>query len=418
YVSRVTSENIELAVQIRNQGNPISTLPISLFETNNLVAKNAVEIDTETSAVFTIPANKKFNGSLSIEDPNLQYDNELFFNIDESSKIKVLSINQAKDDYLKKIYTADEFEFIGYDFNALNYNLIDSQNLIILNELERIPVSLTTALLSFSSNGGSILIIPSNKSNVNTYNQFFANYNYGRFQELNPLQKKITSINFSHPLLTNVFSNQINNFQYPRVNSYFPSSNNSGVVLRYEDNTPFLSQIENVFITTAPLNQENSNFQNSPLIVPVFYNIGKQSLKIPQLYFNIGDENTIDISTKLQQDDILTLSNETNSVVPLQQTYPNKVSLKTNDYPNLSGILDVKNKENILIQLSFNFKRDESLLRYMDLESFENIETYNTISDSLEAIKSATNVNELWKWFVIFALGFLLIEMSILKFLK
>ena len=105
-------------------------------------------------------------------------------------------------------------------------------------------------------------------------------------------------------------------------------------------------------------------------------------------------------------------------MVPLQQTYPNKVSLKTNDYPNLSGILDVKNKENILIQLSFNFKRDESLLRYMDLESFENIETYNTISDSLEAIKSATNVNELWKWFVIFALGFLLIEMSILKFLK
>ena len=65
YVSRVTSENIELAVQIRNQGNPISTLPISLFETNNLVAKNAVEIDTETSAIFTIPANKKFNGSCS-----------------------------------------------------------------------------------------------------------------------------------------------------------------------------------------------------------------------------------------------------------------------------------------------------------------------------------------------------------------
>ena len=105
-------------------------------------------------------------------------------------------------------------------------------------------------------------------------------------------------------------------------------------------------------------------------------------------------------------------------MVPLQQTYPNKVSLKTNAYPNLSGILDVKNKENILTQLSFNFKRDESLLRYMDLESFENIETYNNISDSLEAIKSATNVNELWKWFVIFALGFLLIEMSILKFLK
>lgn len=353
FISRATAENLELTVLIKNQGDLISTLPVSLFEDTNLIAKNAVEIDTGSEVVFTIPANQKFNGKISIEDPNLQYDNELFFNIEKGSKIKVLTINETSDIYLRKIFTNDEFKFNSYNFNALNYNLIDDQNLIILNEIKRIPVSLSTALSSFTSNGGNVLIIPSIETDLNSYNQYFINNNISEYQTFRSTEKRITSINFSHPLLNNVFNKQIRNFQYPRVNSFYTSNNNSGNILNYEDNAPFLFQNNEIFVVTAPLNQENSNFQNSPLIVPVFYNIGKQSLKIPQLYYNIGEDNTIDISTKLQQDDILTLSNELNSVIPLQQTYPNKVTLKTNDYPNVSGTLDVEKQRNCIKSIKF-----------------------------------------------------------------
>ena len=175
---------------------------------------------------------------------------------------------------------------------------------------------------------------------------------------------------------------------------------------------------KNVYSFTSALNDENSNFKNSPLIVPVLYNMGKQSLKLPKLYYSISIENTIDVNTKLSQDDILTLNSGDESVIPLQQTYSNKVEITTNEYPSEAGIYAVKNKETILKHLSFNYNRNESNLSYFDLSSIPNVTVSNNLNSTLLGIKSATNVNELWKWFVIFALAFLIMEMLILKFFK
>ncbi|WP_456438693.1 BatA domain-containing protein [Psychroserpens sp.] len=419
YISKSTVENLELTVLLKNQGDRIETLPVSLFNDDKLIAKSAVDIESESSTIFTIPTNTIFNGKITIEDANLQYDNELYFNIDQREAIKVLAINEADDTFLKKIYTSDEFDYSSTLFNTLNYNRLDDQNLIVLNELKEIPLSLIAALKAFTNNGGNMLIIPSNNIRLNTYSQLFNNYNFSKFDSISPQEKRVTTINFSHPLLTNVFDKQIKNFQYPKVNSYYYNASNSGTsILSFEDGSSFLSQSKNTYRFSAALNTDNSNFKNSPLIVPVLYNIGKQSLKVPKLYYTLGEENSIDIPTKLQQDDILTLVNGENSVIPLQQTYTNKVALKTSDYPNSSGIIAVQNKETFLKNLSFNFNRNESNLAYFDLTNIENATVSESITTTINDIKSATNVNELWKWFVIFALAFLIIEMLILKYLK
>ncbi|MDG5491916.1 BatA domain-containing protein [Psychroserpens sp. SPM9] len=419
YVSKTTVENIELTVTLKNQGEPIETLPVSLYNDNKLMAKTAVTITDDATTNFTIPANAVFNGKLLVEDSNLQYDNTLYFNIDRREKINVLAINETDDSFLKKIYTSDEFEYTSVDFNALNYNSIDQQNLIVLNELNTVPNSLITALKSFTDNGGNLLIIPSSNIRIDTYNQLFATYNLSNFSSLNPVEKKITTINFSHPLLTNVFDKRVTNFQYPKVNSFYSNSYNLvASILSFEDGSSFLSQSGNAYRFSAALYTENSNFKNSPLIVPILYNIGKQSLKTGDLFYTIGKENTIDIATQLQQDDILTLVNGENSVIPLQQTYDNKVELITNIYPDAAGIIAVQNKDAFLKNLSFNFDRNESLLKYFDIQSISNTSINNSLSSAISDIKSATNVNELWKWFVIFAVIFLIIEMLILKFLK
>lgn len=419
YISKSDAENIELTVTLKNQGQAIETLPVSLYNTDNLVAKSSVAIKDKAATNFTIPINTTFDGKLTIEDTNLQYDNSLYFNLDKQDKIKVLSVNETDDAFLKKIYTNDEFEYTSSKFNALNYNAIASQNLVVLNQLKDIPNSLITALKSFTNDGGYLLIIPSNDSNLNSYNQLFTNYNLPNFGMLNSIEKRVTSINFSHPLLTNVFDKEVRNFQYPKVNSVFSlSPSTASSVLNFEDNSAFLSQAQHAFAFSAAIDNANSNFKNSPLIVPVLYNIGKQSLKLPQLYYTIGHENSIDINTHLRQDDILTLHKGENSVVPLQQTYTNKVELITDEYPDIAGVFEVKNKETVLRHLSYNYNRNESNLNYYNLSNLENVNTNASIASAFDSIKSVTNVNALWKWFVIFALAFLIIEMLILKFLK
>lgn len=419
YISKFQATTLELNVRIKNQGDAIETLPVALYNQEQLISKSSVSIVEKAETTFTIPRDAIFDGKILIEDSNLQYDNVLYFNINTRDKIKVLTINEANDDFLKKIYSEDEFEYTFTDFKALNYNSLESQNLIVLNELKDLPNSLITALKSFTDNGGSIVIIPSIDIAISSYNQIFKNYNLPNFNTSNTAEKKITAINFSHPLLVNVFDKKVSNFQYPKINSYFPTSTSgSSSILSYEDGTAFLSESDRAYAFSAALNEDNSNFKNSPLIVPILYNIGKQSLKIPNLYYTIGQENTIDISANLQQDNILSLDDGTSSVVPLQQTYANKVEIKTSDYPDVAGIFSVKNKETTLQKLSYNYNRNESDLNYMNLSNFNSVEISSSIASAINDIKSATNVNELWKWFVTFALGFLIIEMLILKFFK
>ncbi|WP_426430449.1 BatA domain-containing protein [Winogradskyella sp. HB-48] len=419
YVSNSNAETLDLSVKLSNQGEAIENITVSLFNDAILIAKNAVDISESSEAMFSISNNTVINGKLVVEDAGLQYDNSFYFNINSNPKIKVLAINEnADDNFLKRIYTEDEFEYNSFNLNSLNFNLIPDQNLIVLNELEAISDALITALISFKNDGGYILIIPSKEINLNTYNQLFKNLSSNQFLVLNNQQKRITTINYNHPLLANAFYSKVDNFQYPKVEFSYSFSSNSNSVLSFEDSNAFLVGYNGVYAFSSALNDDSSNFKNSPLIVPTLYNLGKQSLKLSQLYYTIGQPNSIAVNAVLGQDDILTLGNSENSVIPLQKTYSKTVILETQEYPENAGIYEVKNKSEVIQNLSFNYDRGESNLSYLDLKNMPNISVNESLATTINDIKSSTTINALWKWFVIFALVFLIIEVLLLKYLK
>lgn len=420
WIASKSTAIIELKVKLSSSNSEGTNVPISLFNGDKLVAKSSVEINGETITSFSLPNNQEIKGRLIIEDQGLQYDNSLFFNIGKPEFIQVLSINASDDDFLSRIYSKDEFNFLGVDLKSLNYNTISEQNLIILNELEQIPNALKIALKQFHSNGGQLIIIPSeNDISISPYNNLYSDYGFIKLDSLTSREKKITSINYNHPLLSEVFEKRISNFQYPKVQKFFDySSNNGNPILSFEDYSSFLLEHNNVYAFTASINTENSNFQNSPLIVPIFYNIGKLSLNNPTIYYNIGSPNQIDIKVNLGQDEILEFKNTTEVIIPLQQTFNSKVQLFTDQLPNIADTYTVFNQDSVLTYLSYNFNREESKLNYLALNNSDYYALKTSLKDVIDDIKIANNVNELWKWFVIFALGFLVIEMLILKFLK
>ena len=419
YISETNPTTIEVKVSLKNSGIPIENLPVSLYNNDNLIAKTSVAIEQDAETTFSLPVNQIINGKITISDSNLQFDNTLFFNINKPSKINVLVINGDDDAFLKRIYTKAEFNYTSTPERQLNYNLIDKQHLIILNELNSIPVALNSALKQFTNQGGSIIIMPSKAINKVSYNQLLANYN-SSFNDLITSEKRITTINYSHPLYNNgVFEKQVKNFQYPRVNSFYNiASTGLSSVLQFEDGKTFLGQRKNAYIFTAALNQENSSFKNSPLIVPTLYNIAKQSFKIPELYYTIGKENTFDVETKMQQDAVLSLEKNDISIIPKQQYFNNKVVINTSEEPSFSGTYSIENKNETIKNVSYNYSRNESNLTYRNLSSLKNVTVSDSITKVFDTIKSETKVNALWKWFVIFALALLIIEMLILKFFK
>ncbi|WP_345272467.1 BatA and WFA domain-containing protein [Flaviramulus aquimarinus] len=419
FISKTTATSIELKVHLKNNGDTVENLPVSLYNDDVLIAKTSVAISKDAETTFTLPVNEVINGKITISDTNLQFDNSLFFNFNNASKIKVLTINATDDSFLKRIYTKGEFNYTSVQDNQLNYNLIDAQHLIVLNELKTIPIALTSALKQFTNQGGSLIIIPSRAINKTSYNQLLNNYNTN-FSDLVSSEKHITTINYSHPIYNNgVFEKQVKNFQYPKVNNFYNiSSNRITSVLQFEDGKLFLGQSKNSFVFTSALNTKNSSFKNSPLIVPTLYNIAKQSFRIPELYYTIGEENSYDVETQLQQDAILSLVSDAVNIIPKQQYFNNKVIINTSESPSIAATYIITNKNETVKNVSYNYNRNESDLTYRNLANSYNINLSNSITEIFNTIKSDTKVNALWKWFVIFALALLIIEMLILKLFK
>ena len=418
YVSKYGAENIEIIATLSAPSN-IQSIPVSLYDNDKLIAKTSAVFEALKGEVnFTLSANEVVNGKIEISDSGITYDNHLFFNINEMEKPKVLAIGDASSEYLRRIYPANEFLFSSFLLKNLNYRDLELQNLILLNELEKLPTSLMASISSFVSNGGNLGIIPSTNTDINAYNQLLSRFSLGSFVEKVSTETKITQITFSHPLYENVFEKNIGNFQYPKVSEFFKINSNASKILGYQNGEPFLLSTNGIYLFTASIANQNSNFKQSPLIVPTFYKMGVNSLKRVGLYHTMGGQIRMDIAQKIAKDHILKVSKNGLDFIPQQRAHANKVSLTFNENPFEDGIYNILENGNILKKISFNYPRNESDLEFLDFNSIPAASKQSSIAALFQDLENDNSVTELWKWFVILAVLFILIEVLIIKYLK
>lgn len=413
FISKRESNSIDIKVNVSSKEFIDNPVTLSLENNGLLVSKTSVNLQSGSdSAVFNYDSKESVNGRIYIEDNGLEFDNELFISNNQDSKIKVLIVNETDGDFLNRIYRDVEFETTAVRSKDLNFNLIKEQNLIVLNELKNISTNLAIELNNFLSNGGSLVLIPSlEQSGYESINGISSTDN------ISEVEKRITEINFNHPLLKGVFNKRVTNFQYPKVNATVNEIAALNPILKYEDGNSFLYQKSNVYLFTAPLNNQNSNFKNSPLIVPVLYNIGKSSLPVPQLYYTTGKSNTVAITTTMEPDQILELNNNNSSIIPQQRAFNDLVLLDINDELKDPGNYQVKKGEEVITSLSFNTSRTENEESYFTAADLGGNVHYS-IEDLIYKLQQEEGILSLWKYFVLGVLFFLLCELLILKFLK
>ncbi|KGO90605.1 vWA domain-containing protein [Flavobacterium suncheonense] len=413
----------EIKVDISVYGEMENDIPVAVYNGKNLIAKTVIQPDTNKKAVtFTLP-KKDFHGHVAIEDNSLTYDNSYYFSISKPEKSNVTTIGEtAKNEFLTRIYTADEFIFTNTELNALNYNSLENQDAVILNELKDIPQALGTTLKDFYAKGGNIVLIPASESSVQNLNAFLGNFSSLKAGPLLNQEKQITKIAFSHPLYQTVFEKKIDNFQYPKVNAAFTFSGNPSPILSFDDQSFFLGSVTNkigdFYVFSAPVNKTNSNFQNSPLIVPTFYNMAQNHQKTGISAYTIGENENLILDVLLSKDEVVTIANDQSDFIPMQQILNHKIKLSFGDYPETSGNYSVLKNKEILKNISFNHARTESDLSQRNDNLFDAFTSVNSVATVFDDIHSARTGNAIWKYFIIATLLFLLLELLIQKFVK
>ncbi len=429
FIDKKTASKIQLGIIVRQQKQNSETT-VSLYNGTRLIGKTNVTFKKEhrKKVIFPIAFDTDFKGHVHVNDPALTFDNSFYFNINKPEKINILSIGK-KSNFLSRIFTKDEFIFKEYNLQSLAYNSINEQHTIILNELESIPKQLVQPLTDFIKKGGSLSIIPADNIKIDSYTYLLQQLGLGNIESTKKQELKITDINYGHPLLRDVFKKRVPNFQYPKTIQLYKRIGKKGIeILGLENKTPFFESFSlkagNIYFCSTSLNEHTSNFQQSSLIVPLFYNIGRQSFSIPKLYYTLGNkkDTKISIALQLNSNEILSLTHKKEAFIPLQQRFPKKVSLQLDNKPTYSGHYTLKSPVRKYGRLAFNHAARESILNYTSLESLEhkpkNTHLSTNITTVNQQLKENQKINWLFKWFLALSVVFLFFEMLILKYFK
>ena len=196
---------------------------VSIYDNNGLLANSDVTFDKEElMTTLMIPKDESTIGRIEIDDKQgLDYDNRFFFTLGQKPKVKVQVINNGDDGFLKKIYTSDEFILDSNPLSLLDYNTLTNHDVIVLNELEEITAALSIAIIDFVQNGGSLIVIPSLNSDINSYNDCLKKLNTPRLLSASNNETYLNKISFQHQLFQNAFYKEVSNFNYPKVNSHY-----------------------------------------------------------------------------------------------------------------------------------------------------------------------------------------------------
>jgi hypothetical protein len=422
-VAKASDAFYELEITLKAFGEIEGEIPLTLYNGDNAIAKTQVKFEKEVQTIKLSVPKKEMVGQVVIQDNSLSFDNEYFFTIQTPQKTKLAIIGDVvKNKFIHRICTEEDFELYDTSLEALNFNKLEEQNTIVLNEVKEISQALQTNLVSFYEKGGNVIVIPSLECKLENLNNFSRNFGNISFSNLSKIEKQITKISFDHPIYKNVFEKKVTNFQYPKVNTTFSISKNSSPVLQYEDSDFFLVSTSNkigktYFFATA-LNKENTNFQNAPLIVPTFFNMGISNRIKDNLAFTIGANETLIIDANLNKDEVVSAVNDKYSFIPMQQILTNKVKLTFGDYPEKAGNYIVSQKDKAITSLSFNFPRNESDVTLQSTLNNDNFAKINSVEEVLNDLHTKRTDAALWKYFIIATLLFLLMELLIQKFVK
>ncbi|MFL2576597.1 MAG: BatA domain-containing protein [Flavobacteriales bacterium] len=332
-------------------------IPITLEINNKQKIKQLIKINSGRDNKFNFKVKLDSNINICkvyIEDYPITFDNEIYFNLNKSEKIKISSIyNNEKLNYIEKLFLNDtiNYNYSKQSINSINYQKLKENDVIILDEVRKISSGLSDILMKCMTNGVTLIIIPSNNIDLDNFNEFFKLIGVDNFGKKINSKFSVKEITKDHPIFKNVFEGEIENIDYPIVKNYYSSiksiKSNKKPIYTLENNEIFLSNYNNkksnIYVFNTSLNDSSSNFHKHALFVPTFLNMANNSLVSSNIYNVIkNDDYFISIPNN---NEIFNLKNDIIDIIPTSKLVNGKNRFYTNNQIKKSGQYILYNKK-------------------------------------------------------------------------
>ena len=381
-------------------------------------------------------------GKLSIEDYPVTFDDNLFFTFKVNSRLKVLDIfSKSGNPYFSAFFNADSiFSYTEKSYLQLNPASFSKYSLIILDALPEVTSGLADALLKFVNQGGNLLFVPSGSDNLDADNRFFKLWHIGSFVASDTAGTRITGIKTGDPLFKAGLVKVPENAALPDVRYHYKMQHSAASatvsLISLLNGNDFLVRKKtgngSLYVLTAPVTKETSDFVFNPLFASVLYGAAITSGKKSSLYHFMADnlQLTAPVTPSFGADRVITLKQLTGSYsfIPGQRQQAGKLQLQLYNGITEAGIYKATAEDSVLFLLAFNYNRNESDMHFYGRQKLDSLLKnsplkHYTVTDGkmnnvAEVINQQQKGAQFWKLFIIFAALLLLAEVVILRWWK
>ena len=454
----------ELTVSVRNDGGEaVDDLIVRLLINEQQVANASLDISAFSSGALRFPLNFPLEANnrcaLQFEDYPATFDNEFFFTLNLGDKITVLEITATGQgtSNVARVYANERlFDFQSFGINNLDYSLIEEADLVVLNELgnvnEETSRSIGPYVQEYLESGGHLIYVMPATGNIAFLRQITGNQ--GLVAERVPLPDSVGTApalanpDLANPFFSNMFEEEETNFEMPAAVSLVNHNLRGEAYLRYRTGDPYLLALRNaataakqIFVFTTPLRQEFTGLYRHGIFVPVMYRLASmgKSLETP-LYYSV-DDPTVVLRTKQweqRENDAATtaavyrLLHDDQEVIPAQRIVNQRLIMELPPDRLEAGFYDLRRSSATvadslpLVTLSFNVDEQESRIEpysqeeinaqiggapHVSVYEAEDVETFSA------QLQNQNNQQSFWRYTLLLALLFLLIEVLLIRFL-
>jgi hypothetical protein len=443
------NQGVKLLARIVNDSETdYEKVPLKLVVNGNQKALASFNIQHGTYHDVELPFTNYEAGiqsaTLEISDYPVIFDDKMFLTFDVAGSIPVLAINGgAESPYLNSLFGRDSaFRFVNNSLKNIDYNQLQDYKLVILNELDELSSGLVQELTVYLQNGGTVLVIPSPKANMASYQEFLSSVGSNYYTGFVTEETRVSALDLSNPVFSDVFEKApsgdrgMDNTDLPAVKSFYEISRQMQTsqiaIMSMLNGKAFMTRESagtgELFLLAVPLEEQFSNFPRHAVFVPALYRIALLSAATDPLYYIIGRDNKIELGSNFQGgDNALRIVAESGDFefIPGQQSLNRKLSLRIYNQVQKAGHYKLLKGNETLKGLSFNYNRKESAMKFAvqaDLEqatgrySLKNIRILADMGKPLsDTIKDMNQGTSLWKLFIILALVFLALEIILLR---
>jgi hypothetical protein len=390
---------------------------------------------------FTFLADNSIiqKGVIKINDHPIIFDNNYYFTLKHTQKVKVLCINSDNENTaITTLFSNDTslFNFENKSIKSIDYSNLRKQDFILINEVGKFTSGLINSLNKFAGNGGSIAIFPPKNIDLISYNNSLKQLGISTLSELKTNNTSIDKINRNHPIYQHVFDGKLDKINFPAVKQYHQiitqNNSNSIALLTQENKAVFLESFSNekglIHLFNSPLNSKYNNFSKHALFVPTLLNMATSAVRVESISNTIRPEDYFSSSQLNNNTAIVHLKNAEIDIIPTQKTHLGKQVFYTHNQITENGIYSVEIEGKIVDAIAYNYATTESenstlsiskLKEWKNSIGLENIKIINGDSSALIAtITETQNGKEFWKIALLLSLLFFAIEILLIKLIK